>query len=70
MFEEKLDEAREVLNKAVVMLIKESYVNSYIDGEKIPLPDHVNDVEVLNEILDIQDKLSDLQSRANTLAIG
>ena len=70
MFEDKLEEASEVLNKAVAMLIKESYVNSYIDGEKIPLPDHVNDVEVLNEILDMHDKLSDLQSRANTLAIG
>ena len=70
MFEEKLEEAHEILNKAVAMLFKEARVNSFVDGVKFPLPDHVNDIEVLNDLLDIQNKITELKLRVSCLPVA
>ncbi len=70
MFEEKLEKAHEILNKAVAMLLKEARVNSFVDGEIFPLPDHVNDEEVLNDLLDIQLKITNLQYKVSNLPVA
>ena len=70
MLEEKLKKAHEILNKAVAMLLKEDRVNSFVDGEIFPLPDHVNDEEVLNELLDIQMKITNLQYKVSNLPVA
>ena len=66
----KLEEAHEILNKAVAMLLKEARVNSFVDGEIFPLPDHVNDEEVLNDLLDIQLKITNLQYKVSNLPVA
>jgi len=69
MFEEKLEEANDILDKAVAILIKEAVVNFEMEVNDWT-PDHVNDVELLSDLQDIQMKIIELQYRFKTLAVS
>ena len=53
MFVKKLEEANDILDKAVAVLIKEQVVNFEMDVNNFPV-DHENDVELLSDLQDIQ----------------
>ena len=67
MFEEKLEEANDILDKAVAILIKEAVVNFEMEVNDW-MPDHVNDVELLSDLTDIQMKIIELRYRFKDLA--
>ena len=69
MFQEKLEEAHDILDKAVAILIKESVINFEMDVNNWT-PDHVNDVELLSDLTDIQMKIIELKYRFKDLAVG
>ena len=69
MFEEKLEEANDILDKAVAILIKEAVINFEMEVNDWT-PDHVNDVELLSDLTDIQMKIVELRYRFKDLAVS
>ena len=69
MFEEKLEEAHDILDKAVAILLKEAVINFEMEVNDWT-PDHVNDEELLSDLTDIQMKIIELQYRFKTLAVS
>ena len=69
MFEEKLEEANDILDKAVAILIKEAVINFEMDVNNWPI-DHSNDEELLSDLTDIQLKIVELRYRFKTLALS
>ena len=69
MFEEKLEEANDILDKAVAILIKEAVVNFEMEVNDWTT-DHVNDVELLSDLTDIQMKIIELRYRFKELALS
>ncbi len=62
MFEEKLEEAHDILDKPVAILIKEAVVNFEMDANNWT-PDHANDDELLSDLQDIQLEIIKLKYR-------
>ena len=69
MFEEKLEEAHDILDKAVAVLLKEAYVNFEMHANNWKNYNE-NDVDLLTDLLDIKDDLLILQSRFKKLAVS
>ena len=69
MFEEKLEEANDILDKAVAILIKEAVINFEMDVNNWPI-DHSNDEELLSDLTDIQMKIVELRYRFKDLAVS
>ena len=69
MFEEKLEEAHDILDKAVAILLKEAVINFEMEVNNWT-PDHVNDVELLSDLTDIQMKIIELRYRFKDLAVS
>ena len=70
MFEEKLEEANDILDKAVCILMKESYVNFLLHTNEMSQPELPNDEELLLDLMDIQTSILKLQYRFKDLAVG
>ena len=68
-FEEKLEEAHDILDKAVAILLKEAVINFEMDVNNWPI-DHSNDEELLSDLTDIQMKIIELRYRFKTLAVS
>tara|TARA_B100000579_G_C22594184_1_gene739508 strand:- start:432 stop:641 length:210 start_codon:yes stop_codon:yes gene_type:complete len=62
MFKEKLQEAHDILDKAVAILIKEEVINFEMDANNWT-PDHANDNELLSDLQDIQLEITKLKYR-------
>ena len=62
MFKEKLQEAHDILDKAVAILIKEAVINFEMDANNWT-PDHTNDNELLSDLQDIQLEITKLKYR-------
>ena len=62
MFKEKLQEAHDILDKAVAILIKEAVINFEMDANNWT-PDHANDNELLSDLQDIQLEITKLKYR-------
>ena len=69
MFEEKLEEANDILDKAVAILLKEAVINFEMDVNNWPI-DHSNDEELLSDLTDIQMKIIELRYRFKELAVS
>ena len=69
MFEEKLEEANDILDKAVAILLKEAVINFEMDVNNWPI-DHSNDEELLSDLTDIQMKIIELRYRFKDLAVS
>ena len=69
MFEEKLEEAHDILDKAVAILIKEASINFEMEANNWPI-DHANDEELLCDLCDIQMRIVDLQLRFKDIAVS
>ena len=69
MLEEKLEEAHDILEKAVCILMKEAYVNSLIQANEMSQPELANDEELLLDLMDIQTSILKLQYRFKDLAV-
>ena len=69
MFEEKLEEAHDILDKAVAILLKEAVINFEMDVNNWPNY-HSNDEELLCDLCDIQAKIIELQYRFKDLALS
>ena len=69
MFVKKLEEAHDILDKALAILIKEAVINFEMDVNDLPV-DHENDVELLSDLQDIQIKITELKFRFQDLAIA
>ena len=69
MFEEKLEEAHDILDKAVAILMKEAAINFEMDVNDWPI-DHSNDEELLSDLTDIQLKIVELRYRFKDLALS
>ena len=69
MFQEKLEEAHDILDKAVAILIKEAVINFEMDVNNWPI-DHSNDEELLSDLTDIQMKITELRYRFKDLALS
>ncbi len=69
MFEEKLEEAHDILDKAVAVLLKEAYVNFEMHANNWKNYNE-NDVELLSDLQDIQIKITELQLRFQELAVS
>ena len=69
MFEEKLEEAHDILDKAVAILLKEAAINFEMDVNDWPI-DHSNDEELLSDLTDIQLKIVELRYRFKDLALS
>ena len=67
-FEEKLEEAHDILDKAVAILLKEAVINFEMDVNDWPI-DHSNDEELLSDLTDIQMKIIELRYRFKDLAV-
>ena len=70
MFEEKLEEANDILDKAVCILMKESYVNFLLHTNEMSQSELPNDEELLLDLMDIQTSILKLQYRFKDLAVG
>ena len=68
-FEEKLEEAHDILDKAVAILMKEAAINFEMDVNDWPI-DHSNDEELLSDLTDIQLKIVELRYRFKELAVS
>ena len=69
MFQEKLEEAHDILDKAVAILLKEAAINFEMDVNDWPNY-HSNDEELLCDLCDIQMKITDLQLRFKDIAVS
>ena len=69
MFQEKLEEAHDILDKAVAILLKEAAINFEMDVNDWPI-DHSNDEELLSDLTDIQLKIVELRYRFKDLALS
>ena len=69
MFEEKLEEANDILDKAVAILLKEAAINFEMDVNNWPI-DHSNDEELLSDLGDIQMKIIELRYLFKDLAVS
>ena len=69
MFEEKLEEAHDILDKAVAILMKEAAINFEMEVNNWPI-DHSNDEELLSDLCDIQMKIFELRYRFKDLAVS
>ena len=68
-FEEKLEEAHDILDKAVAILLKEAVINFEMDVNNWPNY-HSNDEELLSDLTDIQMKIIELRYRFKELAVS
>ena len=68
-FEEKLEEAHDILDKAVAILLKEAAINFEMDVNNWPNY-HSNDEELLCDLCDIQMKIIELRYRFKDLAVS
>ena len=69
MFQEKLEEAHDILDKAVAILIKEAVINFEMDVNNWPNY-YSNDEELLSDLTDIQMKIIELRYRFKDLAVS
>ena len=69
MFQEKLEEAHDILDKAVAILLKEAVINFEMNVNDWTI-DHSNDEELLCDLCDIQEKIIELRYRFKTLALS
>ena len=69
MFEEKLEEAHDILDKAVAILMKEASINFEMDANNWPNY-YSNDEELLCDLCDLRAKIVELQYRFKTLAVS
>ena len=69
LVEEKLEEAHDILDKAVAILLKEAVINFEMDVNNWPI-DHSNDEELLSDLGDIQMKIIELRYRFKELAVS
>ena len=68
MFQEKLEEAHDILDKAVAILLKEAVINFEMDVNNWPNY-YSNDEELLSDLTDIQMKIIELRYRFKDLAV-
>ena len=68
-FEEKLEEAHDILDKAVAILLKEAVINFEMDANNWPNY-HSNDEELLCDLCDLQAKIIELRYRFKNLAVS
>ena len=69
MFQEKLEEAHDILNKAEAILLKEAAINFEMDVNNWPNY-HSNDEELLCDLCDLQAKIIELRYRFRELAVS
>ena len=69
MFQEKLEEAHDILDKAVAILMKEAAINFEMDVNNWPNY-HSNDEELLSDLTDIQLNIVELRYRFKVLALS
>ena len=69
MFQEKLEEAHDILDKAVAILLKEAVINFEMDVNNWPNY-YSNDEELLCDLSDLRAKIVELQYRFKTLALS
>ena len=69
MFQEKLEEAHDILDKAVAILMKEASINFEMDVNNWPNY-YSNDEELLSDLTDIQLKIVELRYRFKELAVS
>ena len=69
MFQEKLEEAHDILDKAVAILLKEAAINFEMDVNNWPNY-HSIDEELLCDLCDIQAKIIELQYRFKDLSLS